>query len=71
MRILNNHAIDNSDAEIHTLEHRIESTSESVTYTDTTLVKSIDNNDMEQLLKFFYSDHHDDILDVNLHMFQA
>ena len=38
---------------------------------DTTTIKSIDDDEMDQFLEFFHSDNYDDILDVDLQMFQA
>ena len=44
MRRLNNHAIDNGDVEVNPSEFPVESNSESVTYPDTTPIKSIDDD---------------------------
>ena len=55
---MNNHAIDNGDAEVHTSECPVEFNSESITDTDTTPIKPIDNYDMDHLLELF---HHENI----------
>ena len=67
---LNHHAIDNGDVEAYNSGYQFESTSESVPDIDITLIKSIYNYEMEQLLELFHSDNDDDILDVDLHMIQ-
>ena len=71
MGILNHHAVDNVDVEFYPSEHPFESTYESVPDPDTTPIKSIDDNEMDQLLGFFPSDHDYDLLDIHLHMFQS
>ena len=38
--------------------------------TDTTPIKSIDDDEMDQLLLFFHSEHDADILDIDLQMIQ-
>ena len=38
---------------------------------DTTPIKSIDDYEMDQLLGLFHSENDDDLLNVNLQMFQA
>ena len=68
---LNHHAIDNGDVKIPTSDFPVESNYESVTDPDTTPIKSIDYDEIDHLLKFFYSGHNDDILDANLQMLQV
>ena len=71
MQKLNHHAIDNGDIKIPTSYFPVESNSESFPDPDTTPIKSIDDDEMDHLLEFFYSEHYDDLLDVDLHMIQA
>ena len=52
---LNHHTIDNGDVKVPTSEFPVESHSESVPYTDTTLIKSIDDDEMDHLLELFHS----------------
>ena len=52
---LNHHVIDNGDVEVHPSEYPFESTSESVPGADTTMIKSIDDDEMDQLLELFHS----------------
>ena len=68
---INHHAIDNGDVEVHPSEYPFEYTSESVPYPETTLIKSIDDYTMDQLLELFHSEHNYDLLDVYLQMLQA
>ena len=68
---LNHHAINNGDVELYPLDYPFESTSESVTDPDTTPIKSIDDDEMYQLLQLFHSEHYYDLFDVELHMLQA
>ena len=68
---LNHHAIDNGDIIIPTSDVLVESNYDSVPDPDTTPIKSIDDDEMERLLEFFHSEHDDDLLYVDLHMFQA
>ena len=49
---LNHHAIDNGDI---TSDVPVESIYDSVLYPDTTPIKSIDDYEMDNLLKFFHS----------------
>ena len=53
---LHHHAIDNGDVEFHTSEYSFESTSKYVPHTDTTLIKSIDDDEMDQLLELSHSE---------------
>ena len=48
--ILNHHAIDNGDVEVHPSEFPVESNYEYVTDSDTTMIKSIDDLKMDNLL---------------------
>ena len=71
MEILNHHAIDNGDVEVHLSDFKLESNSESVLDTDNKPIKSIDDDKMDHLLELFHSEHVDDILDVDLQMLHA
>ena len=68
---LNHHAIDNGDVKITTSDVPVESNYDSVTDLDTTPIKSIDDYEMDHVLKLFHSEHDDDLLDVDLQMLQA
>ena len=68
---LNHHDIDNGDVKIPTSDVPVESNYDSVPDPDTTPIKSIDDNKMDHLLKFFHSEHDEDLLDVDLCMLQA
>ena len=68
---LNRNTIDNGDVEVHTSDSSFESTSESVPYPDTTMVKSIDDDEMYHLLEFFHYNDDDDNFDVDLQMLQS
>ena len=52
---LNHHDIDNGDVEFHPSDYPFEYTSESVPDPDTTSIKPIDNEKMDQLLELFHS----------------
>ena len=69
--ILNHHYVGNGDVEVHPSNYALGYTSESVTYPDTTLIKSIDDDEVDQLLELFHSENDDYILDVDLQMLQA
>ena len=71
MGILNHHYIDNRDFEVHPSEFPFESNYESILDSDTTPIKSIDDDEMDHLLEFFHSEHDDNILYVDLQMIQA
>ena len=68
---LNHRSIDNGDIEVHRSEFPVELNSESVPYPDTTLIKSIDDYEIDHLLEFFHSEHDEDLLDVDIHILQA
>ena len=68
---LNHHDIDNVDVEVHPSELTFESNSEYVTDTYTTMIKSIDDDEMDHLLELLHSEHDYDILNVDLQMLQA
>ena len=70
MARLNNHVVDNGDVYLYPSEYPFISTSESVPYPDTTPIKSIDGDEMDQLLEIFHSDHDDGFLDVDHQMLQ-
>ena len=65
---LNNDYVDNGGIEVYPSEYPFESTPDSVKYPDNTPIKSTNNDEMDQLLEFFHSDHDDDILDVEIQM---
>ena len=71
MERLNHHSMDNGDIKITTSEFPVESNSESVPDLDNTLIKSIDDDEINNVLEFFHSEHDEDLLDVDLHMIQA
>ena len=64
---LNHHSIDTGDI---TSDVPVDSRYDSVLDPDTTPIKSIDDDEMDNLLEFFYSEHDDNILDVDLQMLQ-
>ena len=68
---LNHHAIDNSDVEVRLSDFPVNSYSEYISYPDTTLIKSIDDDKMDHIPQLFHSKHDDDILYVDLQMLQA
>ena len=68
---INHHAVDNGYVEFSPSGYQFEYTSDSIPDTDTTMIKSIDDYEMDQLLELFHSEHDDDILGVELHMIQA
>ena len=55
LRIINNHAIDNGDVEVHPSDFPVEFNSEYVSYIDNATIKSIDDDEMDHLLEFFHS----------------
>ena len=65
---MNHHAIDNGDI---TSDDPVESSYDSVPYPETTPIKCIDDDEMNNLLEFFQSEHDDDLLDIDLQMLQA
>ena len=65
---LDHHSIDNGDI---TSDVPVKSSYDSVPYLDTTPIKYIDDDEMDHLLEFFYSEHDDDLIDVYLQMLQA
>ena len=67
---LNQYAVDNGDVEVQNSDFALEYTSDSVTDTYTTTIKSIDDDEMYQILELFHSEHYYDLLDVYLHMIQ-
>ena len=56
---INHHDIDNGDVNVHPPEYPLKSNTESVTDLDTTPIKSIDDDEMYQLLELFHSEYHD------------
>ena len=65
---LNHHAVDNGDINS---DVPVESSYDFVPDPDTTLIKSIDDDEMDHLLKFFHSEHYDNLLDVDIHILQS
>ena len=68
---LNNHEVDNGYVEVYPSDNPLEYSSESITHPDTNLIKSIDDDEMEQLLNFFHSENENYILNVDLQTLQA
>ena len=68
--ILNNYAIDNGDVEFQPSEFPVESHYESFPYTDSTPIKSIDDDEIYRLLELFHSEHDEDIIDVDPQVLQ-
>ena len=68
---LNHHAINNGDVDVHPSGFSAEFNPESVTDTDTILIKKIDYYEMVHLLKLFHLEYNADTLDVELQVFQA
>ena len=68
--ILNHFAIVNGNVEVHPSEFPVESNYEYVPDPDTTLIKSIYDDEMDYLMEFFRSEHDDDLLDVDLYILQ-
>ena len=68
---LNNHAIENGDVEVRPSDFPAESNYESVPDTDNTTIKSIDDDEIDHLLKLFHLEHDDDLMDVDLQMLHA
>ena len=67
---LNHHVINNGSVEVHHSYIPDASNSESVPKTDTTLIKSIDDDERDHLLEFLHSEHYDHHLGFDLHMIQ-
>ena len=65
---LNHHAMDNGDI---TSDFPVESSYVSVPDPETTLIKSIDDDEIDHLLGFFHSEHDDALLYADLQMLQA
>ena len=70
MGILNHHAIYNVDVEFHPSYFPFGFNPESVPDPDTTTVKSIDDDEMDHLLEFYYSEHDEYLLYVDIQMLQ-
>ena len=68
---LNHHAVDNGDVEVNPSEFPFESNSEYVPYPDNTLIKSMDDYEMNHILEFLHSEHDDYILGVDLQILQS
>ena len=68
---LNYHAIDSGDVKIPTSDFLFEYKFESVPDIETTTIKSIDDDETHHLLEFFHSEHDEDLLNIDLQMFQA
>ena len=52
-------------------DYPLKSTSDSVTYPETTPIKSIYDDEIDNIPKLFHSDNDDDIFDVDLQMLQT
>ena len=60
----------NSDVDVYPSEFTFECNSDSVTYSDTNLIQSSNDDEMDHLLYFFRTGHDDGIFDVDLQMLQ-
>ena len=67
---INHHVIDNGGVKIPTSEFPVESNSESVSDPETTPIKSIDDDEMYNLLEFFHSEHDEDLMYVEPQLLQ-
>ena len=67
---INHHVIDNGDIEVNPSDNSYRYNSESVPDSDTTLIKSIDNDEMDHIPELSHSEHNHDLLYVDLHMRQ-
>ena len=63
---LNQHDIYNDAVEFHPSYSPFESNSESVPDLETTLIKSIDDDEMDHILELIHPENDDDLLDVDL-----
>ena len=68
---LNHHEIDNGFAEVQYSEFPVEFNFESVPYPDTTPIKSIDDDEMDHILKLFHSEHDEDLMGIDIQIIQA
>ena len=68
---LNHRSIDNGDVKIPTSGVPVESKYESFPDPDITSIKSIDDDEINHLLKFFRLEHDEDIFDIDLQILQA
>ena len=64
-------AIDYGDVRVRPSDYTFESIYKCVPDPETNPIKSIDDDEMDQLLKLLYQDYDDDILDHEIHMLQA
>ena len=67
---LNHHAVDNGDVEVHPLKFPFDFNFGSVTDKYTTLIKSVDDDEMDHFLELFHPEHDDDILNIDIKMLQ-
>ena len=67
---LNHYSIDNGCVEVHPSYFTVEFNYQSVLDAYTTPIKSIDDDKMDHVLEFFYSEHDEDLLYVDLHIIQ-
>ena len=65
---LNHHAIDNGDVKVPISEFPVELNLESVPYPNTTPIKAFDDDEMDNILEFFHSEHNEYFLDVDRQM---
>ena len=68
---INHRVIDNSDAKILTSDSSVEYNYESVPDTDNTPIKSINDDEIDHLLRLFHSELDEDLLDVDFQMLQG
>ena len=67
---LNHHAIDNGDIEVCPSDYPLGSTDDSVPDPNNTLIKYIDGDEMDRLLKLFFPEHDDGLLGIDLQILQ-
>ena len=64
----NHNFVDNGDVEVQPSEFPVEFNSESVSYTDTTPIKSNYDDEMDYILELYHSEHYEYLLDVDIQM---
>ena len=68
---LNHHAVDNGDLDIYPTDYALKYGYDSVPEPYNTPIKSIDDDEMEQILQLSHLEHDDDLLDLDQYMIQA
>ena len=68
---LNHNSIDIGDIDVRPSEFPVESNSESVPDSDTTLIKSMYDDKTDHLLEISHSEHDEYILDIDIQILQA